>query len=433
MTPRPLRIEQALDLLPEVDDLAPLRDALIGASGREGGLAWASSELHSTLDTRLASADALEAELPALLDGARARLEGVYRGVLASLRAMESGDSAGAARALVAAGEVEEAAGRREAAERYYARAAELGRKPRDRRAEGLAMRRLARVARSRGELDRAAELYLRGHEIAEAQHDRDGVVVACQGLGNVLADRGAHAEAAHWYARGLEMLAEEPPTRLRWQLESNLSVMARRAGRLEECERWLERARETVEALHDEAGRVYLSNAEGQLWVARDIPERAELSYRRALALARSPGETAPVLVNLAEALLLQRRTREAEAVLRDLERLALAHRLIASLAHAYRGLGAAALARRDEEGFLFFEQALDLGRMEGLPPFEQALTQREYAAFEAAFGNLDSARARFAEARRIFAEVGAEEEAERAAADLLALDIDPHQETRP
>jgi tetratricopeptide (TPR) repeat protein len=228
-----MRVERAMELLPETDDLIPLRGALVGAARPDGSLAWAGSEAYATLDTRVLDADALEAALPDVLESVRARTEAVYGRVVVALRAAAAGDEAAAARALVEAGEAEEDAGRLDAAEEFYQRAARLGRRPRDRGVEGLALRRLARVARARGRLVESLRDYQRGFHLAEAMGDRGGAVVACQGMGNVLLDQGRWSDAERWYLLGLERVGEEP-TRERWQLEVNLSLATRRAGRLE-------------------------------------------------------------------------------------------------------------------------------------------------------------------------------------------------------
>src|SRR3954465_9850980 len=148
VTTRPLKIDHALKALPEVDDLGGLREALIGVSREDRGQAWSAAAAYATLDGRLADTAALEARIAALADEARQRVDAVMRHSLAALRALESGDEAAAARALVAAGEVEEEAGRVDEAESFFRQALALGRRPRDRSAEGLALRRLGRVAR---------------------------------------------------------------------------------------------------------------------------------------------------------------------------------------------------------------------------------------------------------------------------------------------
>ncbi|MBW3628404.1 MAG: tetratricopeptide repeat protein [Gemmatimonadetes bacterium] len=423
MNPRPVRVEQALDLLPDLDDLMPLREALLVASRQDEARAWAASGAYGTLDTRLTDAATLEEALPAVIAKVQRRIALVYGEVVSAMRALEAGDLAAAAGALVAAGEAEEEAGRLAAAERFYGKAAEIGRRPRDRRQEGLGLRRLARVAKARGELARALDLYERGFTIAEAQRDREGMVVACQGLGNVLVEQGRWAEAEASYQRGLTLLAGDGPSRLLWQLESNLSVVARRAGRLEESAEWLERARLTVERIGDAAGRTYVYNAEGLLRVARGDPAAAEPAYREALASAGSPVETARVLVNLVESLLLQHRITEAEAAVRRLEQIAVTHGLIATLPYVYRALGGVARARGEEDGFVFYEQALELCRESRLPDFEAALTQLEYAGFEAELGRAESALARLAEARAVFAALNTWPELARVEAAIAEL----------
>lgn len=397
-----------MELLPETDDLIPLRGALVGAARPDGSLAWSGSEAYATLDTRVLDADALEAALPDVLESVRARTEAVYGRVVVALRAAAAGDEAAAARALVEAGEAEEDAGRLDAAEEFYQRAARLGRRPRDRGVEGLALRRLARVARARGRLVESLRDYQRGFHLAEAMGDRGGAVVACQGMGNVLLDQGRWSDAERWYLLGLERVGEEP-TRERWQLEVNLSLATRRAGRLEESGVWLRRAEDTAAALSDAGARVILRNARGLLRLAEGDVAGAERAYRSALEVAETPAARATVLINLAEALIAGMRLREAESVVRELERVALAFRLVGFLPHAYRALGAVGRERGDAEGFVFYEQALALCVQEGLPGLEIALTQEEYGLFELRIGNRDAAVARLEEARAMLSPSGA------------------------
>ena len=423
MTPRPLKIDHALKALPEVDDLVHLREALIGASRDDGERAWSASAAYATLDTRLADPAALEAQVAALADRVRQRVEAVLRHSLHALRGLEGGDPAAAARALVAAGEGEEEAGRLDAAEGFYRQALALGRRPRDRSGEGLALRRLGRVARERGHLDEALRLYLAGYEVAAAQRDTEGAVVACQGVGNVYGDQGLWEQAREWYARGVELLGEAAPARALWQLYSNLSVVARRTGDLDASAAWLDRAGAVVQALGDAAGVLPIENGRARLLVERGELAAAEAAYRRSLEGQGSPSLRGAVLSNLAECLLLEGKLREAEEAARELERLAVVHRLTPLLPHAYRGLGAVARARGDAEGFVFYEQALDLCRAPGTPPIELAATQHEYALLDAGAGRRESAAARLEEALAIYRRLGTRPEIERAERDLAAL----------
>lgn len=424
MSPRRLRMDQALGALPDSDELAPLREALIGASREDAERAWAASEAYATLDTRLADTAALEARISALADRARERVETVLRQGVRALRALEAGDPAEAARALVAAGDAEEADGRLDEAELHYRKALELGRKPRDRRAEGLALRRLGRVAVARGEFGRAAGLYRRGFDVAEAQRDAEGMVVACQGMGNALVYEGRWEEAAGWYARGVALLEGAPPSRDLWLLESNLSVAERRAGRLDRSGAWLERAERTAALLDDGEARLYVENARGMLHAARGEHAEAEAAFRRALEGGGTPALRGSVLTNLADALLARGRPGEAERTLRELELLAVARGLAPVLPYVYRGLGAVARARGDAEGFLFYEQALELCRRPGSPPVELAATQHEYALFEEAAEQAESARERLREALAVYTRLGAAAERARAEHDLRRLE---------
>lgn len=420
MSPRRLRLDQALAALPESDELAPLREALIAASREDAERAWASSEAYATLDTRLADTRMLEEQVSALAERVRARTEAVLGHSVRALRAVERGDAAEAARALVAAGEVEEAEGRLDEAERHYRKALELGRKPRDRKPEGLALRRLGRVARARGELEEALDLYRKGYHSAEAMRDVGGMVVACQGAGNVYVDRGLWERAREWYLRALAHVETAPPSRMLWELHNNLSVVELRSGNLEESSAWLDRAEEVMRALDDPRGPFFLANARGRLSMARALPREAESAFREAVEAARTPPDRGIALLNLSESLLQQGRLAEAEVAARELEEVAIVHRTIYLLLDLYRVLGAIARARGDAEGFLFYEQALDLCRQRSAPLIELATTQHEYALFEAAQENRESAAGRLREALVLYERLGTTPELRRARADL-------------
>jgi tetratricopeptide (TPR) repeat protein len=347
----------------------------------------------------------------------------VLRSTVAAVRAAGEGDWAGAARALVAAGEAEESARRLPQAAQLYRRALELGRKPRDRRAEGLAWRRLGRVLRLSGRLDDAATHYRRGLEVADAEGDLEGVVIAAQGLGNVAVDRGLWDEAGRWYEDGLAKLDGASPSLLHWQLCNNLAVAALRSGRLDESEAWLRRAEQLGAALGAEASPAIVENNRGRLHAARGDDAAAETSYRRALDAVEGGFTRCRLLVNLAETLLRRGAVTEAEAAARRAEAAAIEYRLAQPLADAYRVLGQIARHRGDAEGFLFFEQALDLCREYALPEVEYAATQYEYGLSEAALGLGESARARFERAREIFQRLGSLAEVQRASEALARL----------
>jgi len=422
MSPRRLRIEQALDLVPELDELLPLRATLIGAAREDEERAWAASSAYGTLGQRLVDADALEAEIPALAERIREHTEALYRQVARALRAVDARDYTAAAEAMIAAGELEEGERRLAAAERYYRKALELGRKPRERRAEGLALRRLGRVARLSGELGEAARLYRAGLEVAEAERDGEGEVVACQGLGNIAVDQGLWQEAHAWYTRGLTRLSPKLPERLRWQLCNNLAVVTLRSGALAESEEWVARALEAVRE-DDTPGCLAVQNTLGRLRMAQGRAAEAEVVYRAALAAEPGPFTRSSLLVNLCDALLAQARLADAEAAARQAETVAIRNGGVLPLLDAYRALGAVARARRDAEGFLFFEQALKLCRVDGLPAVELAATQHAYGLAQLDFGQAEEGCARLREALGAYEELGSTPEAEQIRSELARI----------
>jgi tetratricopeptide (TPR) repeat protein len=428
MVKRPLKLDTALDTLPALDDLVPLREALLAASVEDVEQRWADGRRYRALGGRLADLAEVRRQASALAEEVRRRTEAVMSYALDALEALERGDHAAAATALVRAGEVEESAGRLDPAERLFAAALEHGRRPRDRRAEGLALRRLGRVARARGDAAEASRLYRRGLEVAEAQRDVDGAVVACQGLGNVAVDQGLWTDARDWYLRGLSTLGEDgAPSVLRWQLLANLAVVERRAGELAAAEAWLVRARREADAVDDPVGRHYAAHGWARLSLTRGDCAAAEREARRALEMPSDAGSRIAARLTLAEALLGDGRPTEAEAEARRAELDALSNRLTGRLPDVYRALGKAAQSRGDAEGFLFFEEALSICEAHALPALERAMVQHDYGRFERWAGNLEAAAARLRAALDGFVQLGSGAEADAVRAELAALDAGP------
>ena len=420
---RPLRIEQALDSLPELEELAPLREALIDSARTELDEAWAASSVYSTVGRRVAQPALVEEMLPEIVERLRVRTEKVLRHAVAAVAALEAGDLAAAASALIAAGEIEEGAWRLDQAHGYYLKAAELGRKPRDRRGEALALTRLGRIARTRGELAEALRLYREGFDLCEAARDVAGMVVACTGIGNVYVDQGNWAEAGSWYRRGMEHVRDRSSSEF-LHLCNALSVIERRLGRLAESEEWLDLGERESSRAQDSPARGYLLHGRARLHLARGEVREAEALLRWMVEEEADPVARISGLTNLAEPLLLQGSTEEAEGVLREAEDLALRYRAVGHLAYVYEQMGNVARARKDPEGFIFFEQALDLVRHHRLPLAQQAGIQQAYGRFEGATGATESALARLSIARKCYRGIGAEVEATMVEADMNELE---------
>ena len=419
MTQRALKVDAALKAIPETDDLALLRDALLSASRADSGLAWGSAEDYPALNTRLADPAALESQVQALAERVRRRVEGVMRHTVRALAALERGEAAQAARQLVDAGDAEEGERRLDQAREFYERALDIGRRPRDRRGEGLALRRLGRVARAMGQWEVATRRYQESFDVSVAQRDDVGAVVACQGLGNVHVDQSRWSEARAWYLRGVERCPARPPTAEYVHLCVGLSVVERRLGALDAAAEWLARGEEGAAGLGDGL-MAYVDHGWGRLHLARGEAKDAESAFRRALGRELDAAFRVAVMAGLSEPLLRQGRTREAQAVARDAEALAIHYHAVLRLPDVYRALGAAAAERGDSEAFLFYEQALEVCRDHGLPAFEAAATQHHYGRLEARRGDSEAAAARLGEAYRLYTELGARMEADEVAGEL-------------
>lgn len=419
MTQRALKVDAALKAIPGTDDLAHLRDALLSASRADSGLAWGSAEDYPALNTRLADPAALDAQVQALAERVRRRVEEVMRHTVRALAALERGEAAEAARHLVDAGEVEERERRLDAAREFYERALEAGRKPRDRRGEGLALRRLGRVARAMGQWEVATRRYRESFDVSVAQRDDVGAVVACQGLGNVHVDQSRWSEARAWYLRGVERCPPHPPGAEYVHLCVGLSVVERRLGALDAAAGWLARGEAAAAGLGDGL-MAYVDHAWGRLHLARDEAGDAEAAFRRALGREPDPVMRVAALAGLSEPLLRQGRAREALAVARDAEALAIHARAVGKLPDVYRALGAAVAQQGEAEADPFYETALEVCRDHGLPAYEVAVTQQHYGRLQARRGEREAAEARLREAHRLYTELGAATEAGEAAQDL-------------
>jgi tetratricopeptide (TPR) repeat protein len=322
---------------------------------------------------------------------------------------------------LVAAGEVEEGERRLDQAREFYERALEIGRRPRDRRGEGLALRRLGRVARAMGQWEVAARRYGESFEVSVAQRDDAGAVVACQGLGNVHVDQSRWSEAREWYLRGVERCPARPPSAEYVHLCVGLSVVERRLGAVDAAADWLARGEASAAGLGDGL-MAYVDHAWGRLHLARDEAQDADSAFRRALERELDPAFRVAVMAGLSEPLLRQGRTREALAVARDAEALAIHAHAVLKLPDVYRALGAA-IAERSEaeaEAYPFYEKALDVCRDHRLPAYEVAATQQHYGRLQARRGEREAAEARLREAHRLYTELGARTEADEVAQEL-------------
>jgi tetratricopeptide (TPR) repeat protein len=415
-----LLVERALALVPLGDEFLPLSDALIGASHTDREKLWARSAEYSTVGKRVLDADRLAALVPAVVTRAQERMERLFALVIEAVRLQGEGDAAGAARALVRAGEVEEGERRLEQAQQIYSLALEVSRDLRDKDPEILALRRLGRSSRAAGRLEEAWEWYQRSHRLSVAQGDDTGQAIACQGLGNVCDGRGERPEARAWYERGLEIARRLNDPAVEWPFYTNLSVLAMLEGKLPLAERLLDRARERIEASGAEDPLLYWLNNRGLLLVECGEALAAEDVFREALARGPGPDWEVTLRVNLGGALVPQDRLLEAQDEARRAEEIAILNRFVPDLVDVYLLLGSVARAQRDEEGFVFYEQALRVCRERGLPRKTEAAILHDYGVLHARCSRPSEARAYLDAAGEIYRALGFAPELARLAADL-------------
>lgn len=415
----PLLVERALALVPDYEDFLPLSDALIGASRVDEGKLWARSGAYATVGKRLVDPVRAAELVPALLERRAERMRRLMELVLAAVRAQQAGDGAGAVRLLVEAGEVEEGERRLDRAERIFRMALPLAEELREKGPLVLVLRRLGRVARSAGRLDEAWSCYSQSHSLAADALDPEGEVIACQGLGNVCDDRGERERAREWWERGLARAAGLDSPHLEWPLLLNLSVLGLLEGDLEGAERLLESARERIGGGAEGEGRLFWLNNRGLLLLEHGAPSDAEAVFREALADAE--GHWALTLhVNLGESLLRQQRLLEAEDEARRAEELAVVQRMVTDLVDVYALLGAIARERCDEEGFVFYEEALRVCHERQLPVKIEAALLHGYGRLHGACGRWDVGRGYLEAARDRYRALGFARELARVEAAL-------------
>jgi tetratricopeptide (TPR) repeat protein len=421
--PPHLLVERALALVPDYEDFLPLSDAVIGASRVDLDKVWARSGAYATVGKRVVDPARVEALMHQLLARSQERLRELFDLVLGAIREQQGGNPAAAARLLIQAGEMEEGERRLEKADRIYRMALGLCQDLREKEPQLLALRRLGRTARTAGRLDEAWAWYEQSWQLAVDAMDLEGQVIACQGLGNVCDDRGERDRARRWWERGAEMAAGLDRPHLEWPLFINLSVLSLLEGDLAEAERLLVRARERMERAGAPEAWIFWLNNRGLLQLEHGDPVAAEAVFREALPEAEGHWELT-IRVNLGESLLRQDRLLEAEDEARLAEELAIVHRLVPDLIDVYNLLGAIARGRGDEEGFVFYEQALRVCHERALPRKTEAAILHGYGQLHHACGRPEEARGYLEAARDVYRALGLAPELARVEQNLRALE---------
>jgi tetratricopeptide (TPR) repeat protein len=417
-----------------VEELEVLRLQLVSAAVPDPEKTWDSSSSYSTVDKRILTPEDVELAIGQAEQAVLQHMKMLHDGLRPVFRSFFNDQPEEAARHLIALGELQESSGRALGANQCYRAALSLSLPLADKSAQILALRRLGRVALALGEFTDATAYYARSADLARDTDDLLAEVIARTGVGNVKTYQSRWTEAAELYKEALALAEQRGPDELqleRGQLFNNLGGVSHRTGRLEEAEEWLARGREVWDLMdapleaaiyHLHLGHV--RKAQGRLAEARDL-------YQAGLNLPIPSSLKAILAADLAYVWLLDGYTAEAEEVARVAEEHAIATRSPYTLGYMYRQLGNLARARGDEDGFTFYEKALQIAREKGYPSLE-AETLADYAQLRRHNGGAEEAVAYLERARELFVELGQVQDLARTEQALIELRLTT-RETNP
>jgi len=401
----PLRVEQALRLLPDVDALVPLRAFLVSNARVKRA-----SDPYATFGKRHVYPTDLKDRLPDAVARVAEHLAVLYQAAVDALEAEQAHDTTGAARALMRAGEQEELVGRGDEAHVWYSHALGIAQELRDRRPEIEALRHLGDLETGRGHLDAGARYHQRGLALADAELDQTGAASACAGLAAVAVAQGRWPGAEAWYIRGARYA--EKDRLLTARLWMGLSDVARRRGQFESSAEWLGRARPVFEELGELKDRVHVLNASGLLEAERARYQPALAYYREALVhlgrVERLARLELNIRLNICQLYFDYERLPDVEDEARQAEEIAIVHNCTSELARLYVLMGRVCGRQRDDRGFVFFEKAIELSRGRAPDLRLEAEAYMEYGAFRNQLGDREEGRAYLERAREIAEAIG-------------------------
>jgi len=407
----PLRVEQALRLLPELEVLLPLRSLILAASRPEEQAQWASHGPYLTVGKRSVEPAELRQRAVQAAEQVKEHVSALYAAYVEALECQQRGEPGAAVNALREAGIREERLGRGVQARAWYETALALAEGLQDRHPEIEVLLALGALEETLGRHAEAARRHQRALALAEAEFHQAGAIAACLGLGDVALTTGQWTGARAWFARGMRLAEAGGDLAATGQLHHRLAALARRSGELAPAGEHLRRARECLEP-------------QGQVDAGLGREAAAVAAYREALAWARrgerDAGLEAVIRLNLAELHFAAGRLLEGEEEARRAEQVAIAHGLTHRLVQSYLLMGRMRGRQRDDTGFVFFEQALQLCQTLERSPALEAQVNQEYGLFCTALGSRDEARAYLERAREIFEALGETSEIEKVREEL-------------
>ena len=387
-----------------------LRLRLIGSAVPDPSRAWDSSSAYATVDKRILGPDEVQRAVREAEESLREYVTFLHEGLLPVFQSYFEEEPEGAARHMIALGERQESAGRVKSAGQCYRSALALTLPLADKTAQMVALRRIARVALSLGELPEAVAHYTRAAELAEDSGDARAAVIARTGVGNVQMFQGRWVEAEENYAASLVLLEQSgdaEPGLERGHLFNNLGNVATRLDRHAEADAWLTRAEELWAQVDSPVDLAVCCLNLGQLRLEQGRYDDAREVYTRALELPVPSGLRALVASDLAGLCLRERRVAEAEQWGRVAEEHAIAAGSPYTLGRMYQVRGKVSTATAEEDGFTFYEKALEIAREKGYP-FLEAETLFDYAELRRKTGEVEEAEAYLERAVELFGKLG-------------------------
>jgi tetratricopeptide (TPR) repeat protein len=398
-------------MLPELGEIRPILDHLLGESAPDDERQWAGSGELGTSGSRLVDIAALRESLNRLVSAEQAHIEQVFGHVVEAAARFADGDAEGAAGEFLALAALEEMNERADRAAAYADAACRAAQEGSDSRLMALALRRRARSRLALGEHEEAEKDYSRAQGLALAAGDVRGHAEGAIGAGNVLEEQGRWEGAEKWYILALDALKDEDTQPVEaWHASLNLHVVMRSRGRLEESLAPLTRAEEIAGQIGDESARPFIENARGQWHMADGGFEDAISHLKTAVDAASGARASVTIRVNLAEALLAAGRPLDAAEEARVAEREAIIARLGRKLPEVYRLLGTITAGQDNPDAFVLFERALEIIEARRMPRLERAITLQAYADAEGRVGTEETSQRLRGLADQLYHELGIE-----------------------
>lgn len=416
-----LPVSLLLRAVPDLAELAVLRRAIMAASSADERRTWTGSASYATYEQRVLSLGEMSAAIRSSYRESVQRTRRIHRALRRAMASIALDEGERAIRDVGALAAAAEEQDHWQDAVAFHELALTLCDIVNGDPALRIRAQRSAGRARLRAGDLVTAEAHYRAALDAARLHDlTEHRVIALTGLGNLASLQGRWSDAEEHYRAALRDAGDGFPA-LRGQIWINLSMTAREQGNVEGAGHALGSARDVWDDLGS-ADRAVWFNNRGLLHLHAGRLDAAETAFADALEQAPGQFDVAMIYENLAEVCTRRGHVERAEAYARSSEEYALSVGSDRALAEAYLRLARLHRQRQDAGAVAFFEQAVSVARR-GPFPLVQARAHLEYARYRRELGDDAEARRHYAEAVRLFGELGAVDAGQAAAAELSAL----------